>query len=180
MPAGYGLSFQPGAENGNNGKSRVAPVQEAIRLLSLRLPTVVGARGISPQALLEGQGGAGLGGGGSVEALIRQLLQQMQMPPQLASQGGGGRAPVSGPPAQPGQPRPTPQFPSRSLPKPSITPGQQTGEGPRQDVPLPAPFIDPRPAGDAPARARELSPYERYGGQFNRQIFDEDSEYHRG
>lgn len=176
MPAGYGLSFQPGTENGNNGQSRVAPVQEAIRLLSLRLPTVVGARGISPQALLEGQGGAGLGGGGSVEALIRQLLQQMQMPPQLGSQDRERRrgAPVSGPPTQPGQSRPTPvpQGPRPVPLPPRIVPGGDDNDRRGGTVPEPP---------TQRAQPRELTPYERYGGQFNSgQIFDEDSEYHRG
>lgn len=106
-----GLSYQPGADqqngNGGQGGPQAPPVQEAIRLLSLRLPSVQGARSISPQALLQGQGSAGLGAGqgmslGAAIEFLRRLLQQSggRPGPQAAgmfagqSGGGGGFAPT--------------------------------------------------------------------------------------
>lgn len=79
----YGLSFQPGAQqNGTGGDreqaaGRTTPVQQAIRLLSLRLPSVLGARAIAPQALLGSQGSAGLATGGmSLDEFLRRLMAQ--------------------------------------------------------------------------------------------------------
>jgi hypothetical protein len=168
----YGLAFQPGAEqNGNNGngekRASAAPVQEAVRLLSLRLPSVVGARALAPQTLLQSPGSAGLTGPGgmSVDAMIEWLRRQIQqsgaaVPAQASgifdapSEGGGGGGSSEGgsqPPTSTALPQPerqrpqleiesSPRFPTR------ITPGQETGEGPgRGGFEVPAPFIDPRP-----------------------------------
>jgi hypothetical protein len=89
--AGYGLSFQPGADNGKDPRTR-PQVQDAVKLLSLRLPTVVGARALAPQGLLQSQGGAALGGGKSNAILewLKRLLQGSggQPPPQLSAAGG--------------------------------------------------------------------------------------------
>lgn len=152
----YGLSFQPGGDQngqgGQNGRGQT-PVQQAIQLLSLRLPSVVGARAIAPQALLNAPGGAGLGGGGmTVEAalaLLRKLAQQsgMGMPPQADDiftvpsseqdrTGGVSRTlpqPVPRDPSGPirvGGAPPQPAAPV--IQPPSVRPGQETGEGPRQ------------------------------------------------
>ena len=124
-----GQSFQPGAENGQqqqNG-SRRPPVQEAIRLLSLRLPTVVGARGIAPQQLLQGQGSAGLGGGpmslGAALEWLRKLMSgqgEMGTPPELGSVFGGGNGGIN--------PGPLPTGSGGNIPSPFITPGQQSPE----------------------------------------------------
>lgn len=91
--SGLGVSFQPGADNG----AQRTPVQRAVQLLSLRLPTVIGAQGISPQALLQSQGGAGIGGGMSPDAameLLRRLLGSAGQPggfgPNLQTAGGFG------------------------------------------------------------------------------------------
>ncbi|HYE87699.1 MAG TPA: hypothetical protein VEA16_15155, partial [Vicinamibacterales bacterium] len=92
MAQQYGLSFQPGSDNGQQQSGYRAPVQQAIKLLSLRLPSVVGARAIAPQALLEGGGSQAIGGPGGLSgnALIEWLRKQMQQsgaqaPPQAQS-----------------------------------------------------------------------------------------------
>ena len=95
MPAySPGLSFQPGATATGQGQSRETPLQSAVKLLSLRLPTVVGARSPIPQALIGGSGmgpqGLGAYGAGSLEALIAQLMQ-------AANGGQGGQGPGPGP-----------------------------------------------------------------------------------
>jgi hypothetical protein len=85
MPANLGYAFAPGADQqlpgGQNGQGRqgMSP-QDAVKLLSLRVPERPAAGGIAPQALLQGQGAAGMGGGG-LQAIIRALMSM---------QGGGG------------------------------------------------------------------------------------------
>ena len=63
-----GISFSPFADdkgaNTNPRGPQVSP-QEAIRVLSLRVPRVVGAGSPIPQALLNAPGGAAFGGGGN-------------------------------------------------------------------------------------------------------------------
>jgi hypothetical protein len=72
---GYGLSFMPGADDPQQQQGEAAsPLQSAIKLLSLRLPTVTGARGIAPQGLLHGQGAGGLMGNQSLMAWLQQVL----------------------------------------------------------------------------------------------------------
>lgn len=72
-----GVNFQPGTQDQQqNGQQRTAPqnVQEAIRVLSLRLPKVVGANSVAPQALLGSQGG---GANPRVDSVVQQILQRM-------------------------------------------------------------------------------------------------------
>jgi hypothetical protein len=79
MPAGIGYSFAPGADQqlpgGQNGQGRqgMSP-QDAVKLLSLRIPERPAPSGIAPQALLQGQGAAGMAGGGGLQAIIRALM----------------------------------------------------------------------------------------------------------
>lgn len=91
----YGLSFMPGSQNGTgpSGQQRtsVEPVQEAVRLLSLRLPSVVNS-GLAPNQLMQAPGGSALSGMGGmgVDAQIEWLRKQMQQsqtatPPQAQS-----------------------------------------------------------------------------------------------
>lgn len=82
MPAQVGRTFQPTTGMDNSQKDRNAKVQEAIKLLSLRLPSVVGARPVAPGQLLAGQGAGGLGAGGGESGI--QLLRRL-----LAMAGGG-------------------------------------------------------------------------------------------
>ena len=59
----FGTSFQPFADSGNGGskpsEASTEPVQQAIRILSLRLPKFSGSGAIAPQGLLQGGGGMG-------------------------------------------------------------------------------------------------------------------------
>lgn len=78
-----GLSFQPGTNQvgfgdrqsgGTGGGTGAPPLQTALQLLSLRLPTRVSPSAIAPQALLQSQGAAGAPGGDPVANLINKLL----------------------------------------------------------------------------------------------------------
>lgn len=75
-----GISFQPTDDKGYNpgGQPRSAapsnPVQEAIKVLSLRLPKVVGAQGMAPSPLLTSQGS---GGNARVDSVVNQVLARM-------------------------------------------------------------------------------------------------------
>src|SRR5687768_3142460 len=79
MPLGIG--FQPGVDNTQQGggqNSGPSPLESVVKLLNLRLPSVVGARGIAPRELLASPGSAALGvspTSASVEQWLRRLLQ---------------------------------------------------------------------------------------------------------
>ena len=103
-----GVNFQPGAngENGENGNGRPSSgsgVQEAIRILSLRLPRVMGAQGVAPMPLLTSQGS---GGNPRVDSIVNQVLSRVmpgQQPPMLSqptSSAMGGGPSFSGTPQQ--------------------------------------------------------------------------------
>lgn len=153
----YGISFQPGQENGAgpNGEKRRAPVQEAVRMLSLRLPTVVGARGIAPQELLQSEGAAGVETGGfSLDAALDLLrkLRGAHLPPQLPllqESPFGGTTPVSTRLPQPGRPQPQPRFetPSSRSRFEAPAPQRRFSESPSS----PAPSVQP-PAPPGPPR----------------------------
>lgn len=71
-----GANFQPQANDPNNGDQRKKPdagVQEAIKVLSLRLPKVVGAQGIAPSALLNAPGA---GGDSRIDSVVNRVLAQ--------------------------------------------------------------------------------------------------------
>lgn len=98
--ADLGMSFSPFNQDAS-GKAQAgqtagaAPVQDAIKILSLRTPTVVGASAAAPQALLGGptvQGGS-VGTAGSADAL-QALLRRLLMA-QAASAAPGGQPPSS-------------------------------------------------------------------------------------
>src|SRR2546428_321751 len=85
---GLGLSFMP-LQSDNAGYDRrrdgsgsgagsgsVTPIQTAIQLLSLRLPTRVSPSAIAPRALLQSQGSAGFGGGDPMLSLWKRLLDE--------------------------------------------------------------------------------------------------------
>lgn len=92
-----GVSFQPGMDGyGQGGTTPQAgagkrnPVQEAIKVLSLRLPKVVGARAISPQGLLESSGSDG----SRVDSVVNQVLSRMFPTAAPTGDGGGGMPPM--------------------------------------------------------------------------------------
>lgn len=57
--ASFGLSFMPGAQSGDDERqgAPINQVQQAIKLLSFRLPRVLGGSALAPAPLLQGQGG---------------------------------------------------------------------------------------------------------------------------
>lgn len=59
MPDGFGVSFAPTAENAMDGarQGSLEGLPAAIKILSLRMPRFLGARGIAPDALLNGDNG---------------------------------------------------------------------------------------------------------------------------
>ena len=120
-----GVSFDPASEDQQRTTGTTPPptgVQEAIRVLSLRLPRVVGANAVAPSALIGSPGGSG-----RVDSIVQQVLSRY-FPT------GAGAAP-----AGPGGPPPAPVL---SAPRPTMpSPG-----GPRVPQKLPSmPTLD-RPA----------------------------------
>lgn len=86
-----GVNFQPGSfdqeqqrQRSQNGSAQ--GVQEAIKVLSLRLPKVVGAQAVSPRALLSSPGS---GGNPRVDSLVQSVLSRM-----FGQQGGAPSAPM--------------------------------------------------------------------------------------
>lgn len=132
---GFGLSFAPGQagptrERGINGGAP-SPIQQAIQLLSLRLPRVMGAQALAPGPLMQAPGAGAMGGGGSVDALLR-LLFGMGGPDGLAA---GGLMPRPAPPGMAGFQAP-PMRPSAPSPRIGagirgpVIPGQRPGVPP--------------------------------------------------
>lgn len=118
---------QPGAVGGPGG----SPVQEAIKLLSLRMPRTLGASAPAPQGLLNSHGMAGMGGN-PLTALIMQMLQQGGM----GAQGAAGAAPAPkvgyvAPPLPPGS-APIWNPPTETAPAPGGTAGP--APTPRQEL----------------------------------------------
>jgi hypothetical protein len=111
----------PGGPGGNVG--------QAIQTLSLRYPRVVGAGSPIPQALLEGQGSAGLPQGGNpiIDAILRGILGNFRPSMQTAPSAQGGMTPQVKVPT----PVFTPINPSEGLSeRPPYTPPAPTRPGP--------------------------------------------------
>src|SRR5688572_17236293 len=72
-----GVNFQPGGGPSGDPRQPRNPqgsgVQEAIKILSLRLPKVVGAQAAVPQALLSGTGSSG----NRVDSVVNQVLSRI-------------------------------------------------------------------------------------------------------
>jgi hypothetical protein len=168
-----GIAFQPGSQrNDSNGadagnRTATVPVQEAVRLLSLRLPSVVGARALAPGTLLRSPGSAGLTGPGgmNVDAMIEWLRRQMQQSgasvpsqaegifgsPQPASLQPSGSQPRVDTPTQ--APAPEPTF---APPPPRVVPAVRPAEPSAPPVQAPE---EPAPAADF--SPQHVDPYER-------------------
>jgi len=77
-----GVSFQPGTNGehgqqngqGNGARPSAGGVQEAIKILSLRLPKVVGAQAAVPMPLLTSQGS---GGNPMVDSIVSQVMSRV-------------------------------------------------------------------------------------------------------
>jgi hypothetical protein len=123
-----GISFMPGAEGGP--QQDLEPLQEAVKLLNLRLPSVVGASSpVSPQLL----GATGLSGQTNAEFLRKLLGLDMPAPRPVPSNGSAPGGSASG-----GFPGP---MPGGSVPPPPESPN---GGFPGGNV-MPAPQPRPRP-----------------------------------
>jgi len=129
-----GVSFLPGQQQGQAGAGTGTAdpqeaVSQAIKILSLRLPRVVGAGAIASPALLNAPGAAGVSGSGmNIDRLVQMILQGI-LP---------GSA-VSGAAATPGGSEISPtlaQIFAQTRPSGAMT-GAQTGP-PSTGVPAPA------------------------------------------
>ena len=158
-----GVSFLPGMNgqnqpNQNGNGEAAAPVQQAIKTLSLRLPRILGQGSVAPAALLNSQGAAGMGGSGmDIDRLIQSILSQLPMAGGAAQQGAPAQmgAPVMGAPA-PAQFRPPggmePGGMGGRVPMPRVTVGD-----PEPPPVVPQPPIEPQqplvePWGGGPDR----------------------------
>jgi len=138
--AQYGISFTenlggrpPGEEQAApGGAPGRSPLQSAVQMLSLRLPRVVGANALAPQALLQGGGG---GGAGLSPEVLQQVLARLRM-----LSGGAPRGPAMPPPPLPGGPMAPPS------PRPPSTPYAPPGAGPM----APPPSTPLLPSGPTP------------------------------
>ena len=90
---GFGVSFLPNGDQrfqrpqdqpGGTGR---APLQEAVKILSMRVPRVVGANPLAPLALLNAPGGVGLQPG-----QLEQLMRTLGVGPQMQT----GQVPTTG------------------------------------------------------------------------------------
>ena len=108
---GFGVSFLPSGDQRytRTGQAETNPVQEAVKILSLRVPRVVGATPMAPLALLSGQGGGGLPSG-VVETLLRALTPPEPSVPPVAAVPG---------PTLPAGPTPAPTLPT-AVPQPTV------------------------------------------------------------
>lgn len=104
-----GVSFQPGGVQQGDPRQPQQPrssgVQEAIKILSLRLPKVVGAQSAAPQALLGSQGS----GGNRVDSVVNQVLSRIMPTGQPGSPPVSTTMPVP-PRTQPQAPQGAPSF----------------------------------------------------------------------
>ena len=94
---GFGISFMPGADNGEDNEQGPEPFQSAVKLLNLRLPSVVGARSPINAALLHG---AGLQGQPNAQFLRALQMLGIQLPAAANMQFGGSlvqRSQIPGP-----------------------------------------------------------------------------------
>lgn len=150
MPEGIGYRFQIGAngnrEDENGGQGRGISPQEAVKILSLRVPERPSPTAVVPLELLNSPGGAAAGAQG-LDSMIAALIQAFRPPfvggGASGSAGGGAPAapvlpPLPGlPPMTPGAPGPVAPLPIGDAPSapgqaPRIPPGLGGDRNPRQ------------------------------------------------
>jgi hypothetical protein len=131
---GFGVSFMPGGDQQyQRPGGNVNPVQEAIRVLSLRVPKVVGASPLAPLALMTSKGSGGLPSG-----LVENLLRSLAPP---------GGTPTTGVPQTSLVPAPAASLPEPAAPPvPGPTPPTAPGIAPGPEPPTPAPSYAPPPS----------------------------------
>ena len=163
-----GVNFQPGSnqDEARNGSPRpgASGVQEAIKVLSLRLPKVVGAQGVTPMPLLTSQGA---GGNPRVDSVVNQIMQRFaptQAPQAPAPQTAGPNfagdigAMYSTPPAMPNWPTSAPSTPRIIIGNPPTwgTDADLGGNGRPGGIaeipnPNPQPWTPPPPPAQGPS-----------------------------
>lgn len=125
----YGVSFAPTRDNAALGprQGQLTGVPQAVQVLSLALPRVVGARPVAPPDLLTAKGGEGID---PIASAIQTMLRTMRGQPPLGQPGSlpGGTA--------------GPNIPDVPTPRPG--PGQGGG---REGSPFQTPGPDPMPSG---------------------------------
>ena len=179
----YGFSFLPNGDGEyRRPQSGGSPLQQAIQVLSLRVPRVVGSTPLAPLSLLTSQGGAGM-----PEGLLRRMEQSLPganapTQPPVASLGAppppspGQTIIEADPPSRDGQTAPESPFPAASsasaVPSPAPTAGQSltapvsspmsapAGGGVTMGPPSPSlPMMpSPTPAPTVPAAPSPLLP----------------------
>jgi hypothetical protein len=167
---GFGVSFMPNGDqrfqrpqDQPGGMSR-APLQEAVKILSMRVPRVVGANPLAPLSLLQGQGAGGLQPG-----QLEQLMRTLGIGPSMQT----GEVPTTGAgPSVGGAPSPFASMQSlmptaSNTPTVSVTAGAREGEGtmpPPAEPPQPAaPTMPSGGGGDDSAALWELARRQREG-----------------
>lgn len=142
----YGVSFAPTRDNAAMGQrnGQLSGVPQAIQVLSLALPRVMGARPVAPTELLTAQGGEGIDPiAGSVLETLMKAFRRPQ-PGQPGSLPGG----TAGPNPFPGGQPPT-------------GPG---GGGGREGSPFPQPGPDPGLPDPGPTRDPQIHVQPNPGG----------------
>lgn len=169
MPTdGIGFSFQPGATDigmgggrrGGGGGPRGASPQEAVRILSLRVPERPSPTAIAPLPLLQSKGSAAAGAQG-LDSLVAALMQGFRPPMQSNAPFLPNQTPTFGIPPQPDRPRqtpmPVPGTPSLPYPQPNddvpvfTIPPQPDRPRPPVIPEPPQPPFQPRPREGPPS-----------------------------
>ena len=142
----FGVSFFPG-QAGQNDQQQAAhrgptsPTQQAIRILSFRLPRFLGANALAPGPLLHG--GSGGHGTNLFEMGQPQSLQELVARLAALLRTGGGSPPT---------------FPSPHIIPGTVPPGQGT-PGPSRRIPIPDfPSTPPGAPGPMPAPRYRIPP----------------------
>lgn len=161
MASPLGQSFAPiGAADEDTKKPN--PAQQAIQVLSMRMPRVRGARAISPLAGDARSAAASQVGGFSPESAVLQTLMRTLAPsapmgamPDAGNPMAAAMAALGGGMAAPAAPVITPGIADPNRPLPPIVPGSPAPEAasPREMPERPQP-----PAYDPPALADPLAP----------------------
>lgn len=136
--APIGVSFLPSQENQAMGPKQGAlegDLGQAFKILSLRLPSVQGAPGLTPPSNLMSPGAAGSPGGFNPQAAIFEAL--------LRAMAGGGTG-NTGPQAAGAIGIPTPPGPPRIIPGNQFG-GRSTGMPPVPATPSAPPTMRPGP-----------------------------------
>lgn len=146
-----GMTFSPGSDKGPSA----SPVQDAIRLLSFRMPSVVGQGAPSPPGVLAGtppppggggMPGQGMGGppgtgAGPVNPILEQFLRLL-MQGGMGAQGAGGAGMGWAPPPSVGYTPPVDHAPGPSQPPAPVNQPGPVASAPGPSAPAANPWGD--------------------------------------